>query len=436
MQILEIIRKKRDGNELTKTEIEFFVDGYVSEAIPDYQISALLMAIYFQGMTNAETSALTQSMIQSGKTLSLPSALGPYVDKHSTGGVGDKISLILAPAVAACGVHIPMMSGRALGHTGGTLDKLESIPGYSTQLSEERFVEIIRDCGFAMTGQSKGIVPADRLLYALRDVTATVESIPLITASILSKKFAEGSDALIFDVKCGRGAFMTTLDQAEKLAASLVRTSAELNKKCFALITDMSEPLGRCVGNFLEVEESIACLEGKGSDDLVEVTCALGAYMLMAAGKAATYSEGQEKIMTVLNDGTALQRFIRNVELQGGNVDEMFSMIGTHRSPVCNTVYAEADGWIRKIDALSFGLAGIPLGVGRSKTTDAVYSDVGFLFHTASNERVRHGDPLYTVYAHDAPAVEAAMKYLEQAITIAEVQPTKRTTLVYKEITS
>ena len=291
MRATDIIMKKRGsvlnpkGQELTKEEIEFLIKGYVAQEIPEYQVSSWLMAVYFNGMTFAETANLTDVMLHSGDVIdfSKMNMTGPFVDKHSTGGVGDKISLPLAPIVAACGVKVPMMSGRALGHTGGTLDKLESIEGYNVNLSKEKFASIIQEVGFAMTGQTKDIVPADRLLYALRDVTGTVESIPLITGSILSKKIAEGSDCLVFDVKYGSGAFMKTAEDAERLAESLVKTTEQMGRKASALITNMNTPLGLKTGNFLEIEETLDCLENCGPKDVMELTYALATQMILMA---------------------------------------------------------------------------------------------------------------------------------------------------------
>ena len=293
MRAVDVIMKKRGfkqtgGAALSREEIAFLVNGYVSGDIPDYQMAAWLMAVYFNGMTFEETAILTDVMLHSGSVMDLSGIEGPFVDKHSTGGVGDKISLPLAPIVAACGVKVPMMSGRALGHTGGTLDKLESIAGYKTGLSAEEFRTYIKQTGFAMTGQTKEIVPADRLIYALRDVTATVESVPLITASILSKKVAEGADALVFDVKCGTGAFMKTPEEAEALAKSLVGTGTAMGKRVIALITGMYEPLGNAVGNFLEMEETYNVLNGAGPSDVTELTMQLAGWMLVLGGKAAS----------------------------------------------------------------------------------------------------------------------------------------------------
>ena len=284
MRAVDLIVKKRQGQSLSDEEISFLIGGYVAGDIPDYQMSSLAMAVFFKGMSAEETGYLTRAMIDSGDTIDLSAIRAPLVDKHSTGGVGDKVSLILAPLAAACGCTVPMMSGRALGHTGGTLDKLESIPGYRTDLSVERFTDLLKATGFAMTGQSEQIVPADRKLYALRDVTGTVESIPLITASIMSKKFAEGAQSLVFDVKCGSGAFMKTLDDARELAESLVRTGNSLGRRIRAVISDMEQPLGLMVGNFLEVREVAAVLQGGGPEDLIDLTIRLTAHMLILAG--------------------------------------------------------------------------------------------------------------------------------------------------------
>jgi pyrimidine-nucleoside phosphorylase len=331
MRAVDVIMKKRCGGELSREEIACIVNGHVSGDVPEYQVSAWLMAVFFKGMTPRETADLTELMLHSGRTMNLAGIRGPFVDKHSTGGVGDKVSLILAPMVAACGVKVPMMSGRALGHTGGTLDKLESIPGYRTALSEAEFREFIARDGFAMTGQTAEIVPADKKLYALRDVTATVESVPLITASILSKKVAEGAEALVFDVKSGSGAFMKTVEDAERLAESLVRTGTAMGKRIVGVITDMSEPLGRMVGNFFEVEESLDCLEGGGPPDLMELSYRLGAWMLVAAGVAKNVDEGTGACQAAIASGKALELFMANVRSQGGNPERMLALRGTWR---------------------------------------------------------------------------------------------------------
>jgi len=386
-------------------------------------------------MSPEETGILTEIMLRSGKTIDLSGIPGPFVDKHSTGGVGDKTSLILAPIVAACGVRDPMMSGRALGHTGGTLDKLESIPGYRTNLSIDEFREYIERDGFAMTGQTKEIVPADRLLYALRDVSATVESIPLITASILSKKVAEGAEALVFDVKFGSGAFMKNIEDCEKLARSLVNTGKAMGKNIIALLTDMNEPLGNMVGNFLEVEESLDCLEGKGPTDLMTLTLALAARMLILGGKAGSIQEAEEKCQAALDSGKARELFMNNVRSQGGDPDTLESMRGTYRSDVYTEIKSENDAYISRIDAYKTGLAGIHLGVGRNKTEDSVSPLAGVQLLKKGGAAVSRGTALMKVWARDKAGLEAALPLLQEAIVYSDSRPAPRK-LIEKEIRS
>ncbi|MDR1178557.1 MAG: thymidine phosphorylase, partial [Spirochaetaceae bacterium] len=345
MRAVDIIMKKRSGGELSEEELRFLISGYVAGSIPDYQVSAWAMAVFFKGMTSRETAALTSVMLNSGEVMDLSGIQGPFVDKHSTGGVGDKTSLILAPLAASLGIKDPMMSGRALGHTGGTLDKLEAIPGYRTNLSQKEFREILIQDGFAMTGQTREIVPADRLLYSLRDVSGTVESIPLITASILSKKVAEGAGALVLDVKYGSGAFMKDAKDGEALARSLVDTGAAMGKKIVALLTDMDEPLGNMVGNFLEVEESLDCLEGKGPPDLMELTLELAARMAVLGGKAAGPSEGRHLCEEALKGGKPRRLFLDNIRSQGGDPEAFLSMRGVYRSAVQGEVLAKETGF-------------------------------------------------------------------------------------------
>lgn len=428
MRALDIVIKKRNGESLSEEEIAFLVRGYVDGSIPEYQISAFLMAVFFQGMSARETGFLTRTMIASGKTIDLGSLTGPFVDKHSTGGVGDKVSLILAPLAASCGLKVPMMSGRSLGHTGGTLDKLESIPGYRTDLTPQRFAEIIGECGFAMTGQSRDVVPADRQLYALRDVTGTVESIPLITSSILSKKFAEGADALVFDVKTGAGAFMKTPDEARRLAQALVDTGKSLGKKVVALLTRMDVPLGSKVGNFLEVEESLALLgapraqevvpvDGR-SDDLMDVTIRLTGWMLVAGGVVGSIDEGIARCRRSLQDGSAWEAMEQNIRAQGGDVDRLFEQLGQLRAPVTETITASQDGVIGQIDAYAVGMGGVYLGAGRSKADDTVYPDVGFELLQKPGDSVKEGDPLITVWGHNKETVRQAIETVQAGISI------------------
>ena len=389
MRAVDIIMKKRGTrasnakNELSAQEIKFFVDGYVSGTISDYQMSAFLMAVYFNGMTFKETGFLTEAMLNSGDRIDFhkngENAQTIFTDKHSTGGVGDKISLPLAPIVAACGVKDPMMSGRALGHTGGTLDKLESIFGYRVNLSEAEFKAGIDADGFAMMGQTPKIAPADKKMYALRDVTATVESVPLITASILSKKIAEGADALVFDVKCGSGAFMKNQKEAEELATFLVETAKTMGKKASAFITNMDFPLGRTVGNFLEIEETIDCLKGKGPADVMELTYCLGEEMLVLSKNATSQKDARQKMEEAISSGRALERFLSNVKRQGGDVEKLMSEIGKRRSQFKAEFVAQKSGFL-SFDAFKIGLAGVNLGVGRNRADEDVFADAGMIF--------------------------------------------------------
>jgi pyrimidine-nucleoside phosphorylase len=423
MRAVDIIMKKRSGLGLSKAEIEFFIRGYVEGSIPDYQASALLMAIYFKGMEASETAFLTMAMLDSGETMDLSGLAGPFVDKHSTGGVGDKISLPLAPMVAACGAMVPMMSGRALGHTGGTLDKLESIPGYRTDLTLEAFREGLLAEGFAMTGQSARVAPADKKLYALRDVTATVESVPLITASILSKKVAEGAGSLVFDVKCGPGAFMKTRAEARALATSLVNTGGSMGRKVVALITDMSEPLGYGVGNFFEIEETLDCLEGRGPEDVMALSLRLGAWMLVAGGLAATPEAGEARCRKAIASGEALNRFYANVKRQGGDLAKLAALRGTWRSPHQAELRADSSGYIASIDAWKIGLASVLLGVGRNTTADKVFPDVGFIFEKKKGDPVNRGGLVARVYGKDEESLAPAMELARAALRVSPSAP-------------
>lgn len=440
MRATDIIMKKRGtvinpkGQELSKEELEFLIKGYVAQEIPEYQISAWLMAVYFNGMTFSETANLTEVMLHSGDLIdfSKMNLSGPFVDKHSTGGVGDKISLPLAPIVAACGVKVPMMSGRALGHTGGTLDKLESIEGYNVNLSKEKFASIIKECGFAMTGQTKDIVPADRLLYALRDVTGTVESIPLITGSILSKKIAEGSESLVFDVKYGSGAFMKTTEDAERLAESLVKTTQKMGRKASALITNMNTPLGIKTGNFLEIEETLDCLENSGPQDVMELTYALAAQMILMAEKANSKEEAISMCKNAVESGKAMELFLKNIELQGGDVKTLLAQRNNRRSKFVKELKATQDGYI-KIDAYSCGLVGIHLGVGRNITTEKVCADAGFILHKTEGNFVKKDETIMEVFGKNEECFENAIPLLNSAITYSN-EEIKKQPLILKGI--
>ena len=442
MRAADIIIKKRGtagsaAQALTREEIEFLVRGYTDGSVPDYQMSAFLMAVYFSGMTFEETGYLTDLMLHSGDVIdlhkmNLPGLRGPFVDKHSTGGVGDKISLPLAPIVAAAGVQIPMMSGRGLGHTGGTLDKLESVQGYNVKLDAEKFASLIASNGYAMMGQTEKIAPADRKMYALRDVTGTVESVPLITASILSKKVAEGSDALVFDVKSGPGAFMKSDEDAERLALSLVRTSQAMGKKAVALITAMDSPLGFKTGNYLEVEETLECLQGAGPDDVMELTYALGSRMLVLGGVASDVAGGEKICRQMVESGRAMDVFLKNIHDQGGNPDKLISEQGKRRSPFHAELLADHDGYI-KIDAYRTGIACIGLGVGRNKTSDAVDPDSGIIFAKRQGDFVRAGEKIMDVYARDQKSLESGFASLGDAVSYSE-QKFENRKLILKEI--
>jgi len=391
------------------------------------------MAVVCRGMSDVETAFLTRAMIRSGEVIDLSRIAGPLVDKHSTGGVGDKVSLPLAPLAAACGLRVPMMSGRSLGHTGGTLDKLESIPGYRTDLPTARFVEGIERIGFAMIGQSDAVVPADRRLYALRDVTGTVESVPLITASILSKKFAEGASALVFDVKTGSGAFMQRTEQARELAVSLVRSAAGLGRRAAALITDMDQPLGRTVGNFLEVEEAMGCLQGRGPADLEALTLRLAGWMLTLGGLCPDPDEGERIARARLADGSAWRRFLANVEYQGGDVEALLDPRRTPRSRFARPVVTAAEGYVRRVDARALGVAGVVLGAGRSRKEDRVLPGVGVTLLKVAGDTVRARDEIAMVHADDEARLEEARRMVAGAFAIGDEPPPDRP-LVIEEI--
>jgi len=420
MRAVDVIRRKRDGERLSAEEISFFVRGAVDGSVPAYQVSAWLMSVYFRGMDGEETATLTEAMLRSGRSMDLSGLAGPFVDKHSTGGVGDKTSLALAPAVAACGAMVPMMSGRSLGHTGGTLDKLDSIPGYRSRLDPAEFRRIIERDGFAMTGQTEEIVPADRLLYALRDVTGTVESVPLITASILSKKAAEGADALVLDVKSGSGAFMKTVPEAEVLASSLCSTWKAMGKRMVALVTDMGTPLGRKVGNFLEVEEILDCLEGRWPGDLRELTLRLGSWMLVASGRADSVAAGEAAFEGAISSGKAMDAFMRNVRAQGGDPDRLAAMRGKFRAPLSRALRSSFSGPVGRLDAYRVGLAALALGAGRARAEDAVLPDVGIVLERKPGEDARAGEPLCVLYGRSEAALDEAEALLGPAYAPAD----------------
>jgi len=417
-----IIEKKRDGQELDTAAIRTFIAGYTTGAIPDYQMSALAMAIYFKGMTARETADLTVAMMESGKVIDPAGIPGTKVDKHSTGGIGDKISIPLAPLVAACGATVPMISGRGLGITGGTLDKLEAIPGYRTGLSEVDFFRTLSACGCSMIGQTAEIAPADKKLYALRDVTATIPSIPLIVSSIMSKKMAEGIDALVLDVKCGSGAFMKNIDDARKLARALVDTGVAMGRKVTALITDMNQPLGRTVGNALEVQEALDILNGNGPDDAQGLTIELASRMLAVAGIADPGIEAK------LNDGSALATFHEMVACHGGNLEA-----GLPKAEKQIPLPASKSGYLSKADAEAIGRASLLLGAGRAKTTDTIDHAVGISGLKKIGERVEEGEPLCLIHSNGHEDQTQLFQLLETAFEINE-QPIKPKELIYEII--
>jgi pyrimidine-nucleoside phosphorylase len=419
MRAVDIIRKKRDGLALSTAEIAAMVNGIATGEVAEYQWSALLMAIVWRGMTSHETAALTDGMLRSGRVVDLSHIPGIKVDKHSTGGVGDKTSLILAPVAAAAGVYVPMVSGRGLGHTGGTLDKLESIPGFRVDLDLGRYQEVLKDCGFVMIGQTAEIAPADKFLYALRDATATVESIPLIAASIMSKKLAEGIDGLVLDVKNGGGAFMENLDDSMALAQAMCAIGAGLGKRMVALITRMDEPLGRAVGNAVEVAESIECLKGGGPSDLVSLSIELAAEMVFVAGKAGSLDDARAVCRRTIADGSALQRFRRLVQEQGGDVRAVDdpSHLPTARRRV--VLESRAAGFVRALAARPVGHATILLGAGRARMDSAVDHAVGVILHKKVGDSVRVDEPLCTLLVNDESRLAEATNLIQNAYTFA-----------------
>lgn len=429
----QIIEKKANGLELTSEEIAFFVNGYTKNDIRDYQMSALLMAIFIKGMTNKETLALTKVMLESGDRMDFSNADGFVADKHSTGGVGDKVSLILAPVLAELGIKIPMISGRGLGHTGGTLDKLESIPGFNVNLSAEQFHAMVLSNGVSLIGQTRNICPADKKLYALRDVTATVRSIPLISASIMSKKIAEGIQGLVLDVKTGSGAFMQNYEDSNALAERLVALGKLYGIHTTALITDMSQPLGRYIGNWLEVEESLACLRGEGPADLVEVTLALGSEILKMADPALSDEKAIEKQRAVINDGSALEKFIETVRLHGGDTSVLEKPESHTKANLQADFKADRTGYLQAIDTMQLGFLGIELDAGRRQTSDVIDPDTGFIIHKRLGDKIQAGEALITIFANKKPAMESMQKQLGKAFQIGD-EPIDAPKLVYEKI--
>ena len=430
MRAVDYIIKKRNGEKLQEQDIKELILGYVSGDIPDYQISAFLMAVFFQGLDFEETWQLTNAMIASGIRFDFPEIEGIKVDKHSTGGVGDKVSLLLAPIAAACGCKIPMMSGRGLGHTGGTLDKLESVPGYRVFLTEGEVRKILADDGYVMMGQTEDFVPADKRMYALRDVTGTVESIPLITSSIMSKKIAEGSNALVLDLKCGSGAFMKNIDDAKKLAEYIVGTAKAAGLKIKVVISDMDQPLGRTIGNYNELLESAAALQGNGDERLMELTYRLAGWMIVLSEKAATMEEAVDMAKKAVASGEAFKLFLQNIEHQGGDIDYVINPKKLYK--YSKTIYAQKSGYIEEINSYDVGIASIYIGCGRRTKEDTIDQYAGIEVLKKVGDSVVKDEPIFTLFYNEGD-IETAQKLLEKSIVISDNKP-KKNEIIYEEI--
>lgn len=400
MRMVDIIEKKRDGQELTTAEINFFIEGYTKGEIPDYQASALAMAIYFQDMNDRERADLTRAMVESGDTIDLSAIDGVKVDKHSTGGVGDTTTLVLAPLVASLGVPVAKMSGRGLGHTGGTIDKLESIAGFHVELTREQFIDLVNRDKVAVIGQSGNLTPADKKLYALRDVTGTVNSIPLIASSIMSKKIAAGADAIVLDVKTGDGAFMKTQEDAEELAHAMVRIGNHVGRKTIAIISDMSQPLGFAIGNALEVKEAIETLQGKGPKDLTELVLTLGSQMVILAGKAKTSEEAKEMLLDAIHSGKALAKFKEFLANQGGDASIVDDLTKLPQAKYKIELPAKQSGYISRMVADEIGVASMILGAGRATKEDVIDLAVGLVLHKKVGDKVEEGESILTIYSN------------------------------------
>ena len=422
MRAVDLILKKKLGEELTSEEISFIIGGYVDGSIPDYQISAFLMAVYFKGMTIAETATLTEVMRDSGDQVSLEGIKGITVDKHSTGGVGDKTTLTLAPLLAACGLVVAKMSGRGLGHTGGTLDKLEAIEGFNVNLDGEAFNNVVNEHGIAVVGQTAKIVPADKKLYALRDVTATVDNVSLIASSIMSKKLAVANDALVLDVKCGSGAFMKTLDAAKELAEVMVGIGVNVGRKVRAVVTDMNQPLGVAVGNAMEVREAIETLKGKGPADFTEVVLTLASQLLVMTEKAANNDEARKLCNEKINDGSAYKKFVEFVKAQGGSEEAINNMAVASSE---TKFEAQKSGYLTAVDTEGVGIAAMKLGAGRATKEDIIDFGVGFNINVKIGDKVETGQNMITVFYNDEERKNAALEHLKGVFTISDDEPEK-----------
>ena len=420
MRMSDLIEKKRDGGKLTTEEIRWMIDGYTKGSIPDYQMSAMCMAIYFRDMSDRETYDLTMAMLDSGGRVDLSGVAGVKADKHSTGGVGDKTSLVLCPMMAACGVKMAKLSGRGLGHTGGTIDKLESFEGFSTSMSMEDFLRSVNENGFAIAGQTGELVPADKKLYALRDVTGTVPSRPLIVGSIMSKKLASGADVIVLDVKTGSGAFMETKEEAFVLARSLTDVGTRAGKKVVAVVTDMDEPLGNAVGNALEVKEALAALKGRYTGDLMELCLTLGAEILLAAGVVTNEADARARLQATIDDGSALERFRRFVAAQGGNPAAVDDESLLPSAPVTVEALSRKAGYVKRMDAHGVGIVSMHLGGGRETKEDDIDLSVGVVLHKKVGDYVALGESLGTIHARTEETAAEAVMLLRACYTLSE----------------
>lgn len=425
MRMYDIIMKKRNGDTLSKSEIDFFIEGYTKGEIPDYQVSALMMAIYFQGMNEEETLGLTMAMANSGDMLDLSAIEGVKVDKHSTGGVGDKTTLALTPMVAACGIPVAKMSGRGLGHTGGTIDKLESFPGFSTSISTQTFIDNVNRIGIAVMGQTADLAPADKKLYALRDVTATVDNMSLIASSIMSKKLAAGADAIVLDVKTGSGAFMKTEEDSVALATEMAKIGRNAGRNTIAVVSDMDQPLGFAVGNALEVKEAIDTLKGQGPEDFVELCLTLGSQMLIVGGKAKEAEEAREMLLKVLNSGAALDKLAEFVEAQGGNKEAVYNTDLLPKASIVEPVYSTADGYIEHIECDEVGICSLILGGGRETKESEIDLSVGIVLTKKVGDKVEKGETIAYIHANDKNKLETAKERFLKAYSYSETKPKK-----------
>lgn len=432
MRMVDMISKKRDGHALSSEEIKFIIDGYTKGEIPDYQMSSLAMAIYFQDMTDEERAALTMAMVESGDKIDLSNIEGIKVDKHSTGGVGDTTTLVLAPLVAALGIPVAKMSGRGLGHTGGTIDKLESVEGFHVEISEDEFIQLVNEAKIAVIGQTGNLTPADKKIYALRDVTGTVNSIPLIASSIMSKKIAAGADAIVLDVKTGKGAFMQTVEDAEALAHAMVKIGNQVGRQTMAIISDMNQPLGRAIGNALELKEAIDTLKGQGPEDLTELVLKLGAQMVVLAQKAETLEDARAQLQSVIDNGAAVEKFKTFLSNQGGDASVVDDPSKLPTAKYTFELPAKQSGVVSEMVANEIGIASMMLGAGRQTKEDDIDLAVGLVLHKKIGDKVSEGESLLTIYANQED-VAAVKQKLYENITISDSAEAPQ--LIYKMIT-